>query len=254
MADPQPTDAHLRVAHSINEAIMMRDFSKRQRKILDLILRLSWGCGKKVAIIPRQKDFEAVGVGEGHIKAELSWLVESKIIVISESQYSFNKNYDDWQVSRVKPFLPKRLTELVRINLNGSKPQLTKTVRTNLPKQEETTYQNSKNPKAKLASPKEITKENPKEKEVKVGREGEAPPSPLHLNIYNEFINNFYWAFGRQPNTKERAQIRDLSHELTEHKCSEGMVKDALKEAAGYNKPNLSYVRAVLLNWLGVKR
>lgn len=128
MANPQPTDAHLRVAHSINEAIMLRDFTKRQRKVLDLILRLSWGCGKKTAIIPRQRDFEAVGIGETHITAELSWLIESKIVTTDSGEYSFNKDFDQWQVSRVKPYQPEKLTELVRLNLNGNRPELTKTV------------------------------------------------------------------------------------------------------------------------------
>jgi len=119
--NPQPTDPHLIVAHSIWEAIMQRDFSKRQVKILDLILRLSWGCGKKYAIIPKQKDFQVVGVGEGHIKAELNWMVTSKIITIDGDQYSFNKMFEEWQVSRVLPFIPEKLTELVSINIADAK-------------------------------------------------------------------------------------------------------------------------------------
>jgi len=165
MADPQPEDAHLRVAHSINEAIMLRDFSKRQRKILDLILRLSWGCGKKTAIITRQKDFAVVGVGEGHIKAEVIWLLQSKIIFIEGNEYRFNKNFDDWQISRVHPFEPEKLTEMVRLNLiktyqNGKiiGTELTETVSSNLPKQEESTYRNGKFLEPELASPKEILK------------------------------------------------------------------------------------------------
>lgn len=46
MVNPQPTDAHIRIAHSLFEEIAMRDFSKRQRIMIDLVLRLSWGCGK----------------------------------------------------------------------------------------------------------------------------------------------------------------------------------------------------------------
>jgi len=80
MANPQPTDAHLRMAHSINEAIMLRDFTKRQRKIPDLILRLSWGCGKKAAYIPHQKEFCVTGIYEPDVKKELIWLEQSKII------------------------------------------------------------------------------------------------------------------------------------------------------------------------------
>ena len=118
MANPQPTDPHLRTPHSITEALMMSTFTKRQRKILDLILRLSWGCSKNSALIPRQRDFEVLGITETHIGKELSGLIKSKVIFVEGNEYSFNKDYDQWQVSRVKPYMPEKLTELVRINLN----------------------------------------------------------------------------------------------------------------------------------------
>ena len=189
MANPQPTDAHIRIAHTINEAIMLRDFSKRQRKILDLVLRLSWGCGKKTANIERRNYFEIVGIGEGHIKLELDWLVASKIIFIDGSEYTFNKDFDQWQVSRVSPFLPDKLTELVRFNLNGYKltemvssidDELTESVSKNLPKREESTYRNGKFATPELASAKERGGE---------GRGGTPPPIKeilkKDINIYN---------------------------------------------------------------------
>ena len=128
MANPQPSDAHLRVAHSINEAIMTRDFTKRQRKILDLILRLSWGCGKKDAYIPHQADFRVVGVHEVDIKHELDWLTVSKVITREDQFYWFNKDFDQWEVSRVKPYLPEKLSELLTLNLNGNRPEVSKTL------------------------------------------------------------------------------------------------------------------------------
>jgi hypothetical protein len=114
------TEAHLRVAHKINEAIMQRDFSKRQRKVLDLILRLSWGCNKSVAVIPYQRDFEIVGISESKVKAELDWLISSRIITRDNDQYQFNKNFEEWQVSRVKPFQPDKLAKLVSLNIKDA--------------------------------------------------------------------------------------------------------------------------------------
>lgn len=132
MVNPQPTDAHIRIAHSIEEEIMMRDFTKRQRSILDLILRLSWGCGKKTAYIPLQKDFEMVGVDQTKIKTELMWLVNAKVISWNqdEKEFSFNKNYDEWRVSIVVGYDKKRFAELLNINLKtcqNSKFELAKT-------------------------------------------------------------------------------------------------------------------------------
>lgn len=159
MANPQPDDAHLRIAHSITEAIMLRDFTKRQRKVLDLILRLSWGCGKKTAIIPSQSCFSYIGVGKTHIKQELDWLETSKIIVRDDAEYQFNKDFDQWQVSRVFPFEPHKVTELVTLNLKQGHPKVTELVTTKLPKQELSGYRNSNITTPELASPKESIKE-----------------------------------------------------------------------------------------------
>lgn len=177
MAKPQPTEAHLRIAHRILAEIMASDFTKRQRKILDLILRLSSGCGKKEAFIPRKKDFEVVGVGEGHIKGELRWLQLAKVITISANQYSFNENYDEWRVSRAKGYDPEKLTELVRINLTH-KSKTYQNGKTNLPKEEDSASQSGKNSTSKLAS----AKENIKEKLYK--EKGELL-SPSHKELFN---------------------------------------------------------------------
>jgi len=74
VAKPQSISAHLRIAYSINEAIMLRDFSKRQSKIVDLIPRLSGGWVKKESYIPHQRDFEIVGIYQADVKSQLDWL------------------------------------------------------------------------------------------------------------------------------------------------------------------------------------
>lgn len=126
MANPQPTDAHIRIAHSISEAIMMRDFSKRQRAILDLILRLSWGCGKKTAIIPLKKDFRIIGVAETKIKDELEWLVNANVIEWSKetNEFGFLKDFEKWSVSIVPGYDRKRFDELLHINLTSQNGNL----------------------------------------------------------------------------------------------------------------------------------
>jgi len=123
MANPQPDDAHLRIAHSIHEQIMMRDFSKRQRSILDLVLRLSWGCGKKLATIPLLKDFELAGIGQNHVKKELLWLERALVISWDRqtNQFAFNKDYDQWRVSIVRGYDEDRLAKLVHLNIRTSR-------------------------------------------------------------------------------------------------------------------------------------
>jgi len=244
MANPQPTDAHLRVAHSINEAIMMRDFTKRQRKILDLILRLSWGCGKKEACIPYQKDFMIVGIAESHISTELKWLQVSKIIIVEGQTYSFNKDFCQWQISRVRPFQPDRLTELVSLNLNNTyrigkslKDELPKTGSGDFPKQEVGTSQNSKLPTPNLASAKERGGE---------GR-GKGPPHPIkerYIYITDfKFLNNL--TKGLLPVLTEGCStIKQLA--LYPDDWQVKAVDQAIK---GYDPANWSIVFGILKNW-----
>jgi len=160
VANPQPTDAHLRIAHQISEQLMVSHFTEQQRRILDLILRLSWGCGKKEATIPHQNNFEIVGVLEGHIKTHLDWLQEAKVIFRDGNTYSFNKNFDQWRVSRALAYTPSKLTELVRLNLNGSQQ--------NLPNREETPYRIGKKHLTEKGSPSDTNSDTPKERLKKV--------------------------------------------------------------------------------------
>jgi phage replication O-like protein O len=159
-------NGYTRIANNLFEAIMLREFTKRQRKILDLILRLSYGCNKGNAIIPYQRDFEVVGINEADIKEQLDWLEDSKIILRQGNQYSLNENIDDWQISRVQPFQPERLSELLRLNLKGTSKmlsianyQLGKPGNTSLVKHESGTSQNTNSIERDLASAKDITKD-----------------------------------------------------------------------------------------------
>lgn len=174
MANPQPTDAHLRIAHQISEQLMVSHFTAKQRRILDLILRLSWGCGKKQAHIPLQRDFEVIGIGEGHIKGELDILIRDKVLERDEDTYWFNKDFDKWRVSRARGYSQEKLTELVSLNLNHigkNLPNREVENHNNLPKREAETYRNGKKELTEMgsssdtesATPKEIVKESIKE-------------------------------------------------------------------------------------------
>ncbi len=120
MAEVHRTDAHLRLAHSLLEQFAVSDFSKRQYKILLFILRLSWGCGKKFAVIPKRSMFGQVGIGHQHIRAELAALVRDQVLWTNEdgTRFGLNKNYDEWRVSRAKGYDPAALTDLIFHNVD----------------------------------------------------------------------------------------------------------------------------------------
>jgi hypothetical protein len=98
---------------------MISGFTEHEIKILLFILRLSWGCGRHSAYIPRLKDFELIGVGENHVGIKLSYLIRSRVIFRDGCLYEFNKNYDDWQINRSRTFTPEGLSKLIGLNLNA---------------------------------------------------------------------------------------------------------------------------------------
>lgn len=121
MASPQPTDAHLRIAHTLLEEIAMRDFSKRQRSILDLLLRLSWGCGKKAWMYDGYADFEVVGVYRNVVSEELQFLEKNGVIKWFPEHriIMFNKHFEDWTIARKKKTSSEHMKKLVNSSLQN---------------------------------------------------------------------------------------------------------------------------------------
>jgi Bacteriophage replication protein O len=116
MANPQP-DKFIKLSNELYDAIMTSDFSKRQRNILDMIIRFSYGCRKKTALL-RNSDFEQCGVGRNKIKAELEYLEQAKVIIRDGELIQLNKNYDQWRVNLVKTFNKQKFNEILKRNLS----------------------------------------------------------------------------------------------------------------------------------------
>ena len=119
MADVHQSDAHLRLAHSLLEQFAVGNFTMRQYKILLFILRLSWGCGKKFAVIPHRSEWNQIGIGHQHISRELAILVRDKVLVVNEAgtRFSLNKDYDGWRMGRAAGYDPASLKALVAHNI-----------------------------------------------------------------------------------------------------------------------------------------
>ncbi len=65
-----------------------------------------------------------------------------------------------------------------------------------------------------------------------------------------------YEIIPRKPDARESAQLRDLAKEISAAGgCPLDYVDQAFRDAAGRpDKMHISYVRAILLEWLGVER
>ena len=113
----------------------------------------------------------------------------------------------------------------------------------------------SKLQESPLTTPLEIEKDKGKRK----GRGRGILPSALGSRsppslATTALLENFPKAFGRNPNSRELAYLRDIEKEISAAGATSEQIHDAFKEAAAQNKLHLSYVRAILLDWLGVER
>lgn len=82
-----------------------------------------------------------------------------------------------------------------------------------------------------------------------------SPPSLTGLSLFEFLKNTFPQAFGREPNSREVAQLRDLGKEISAAGgATAEQVYDAFKEACSQSKLSVRYVRAILFAWLGLER
>lgn len=146
MANPQTENGFLQIANEIWNEVIRRDFTKRQKDIIQFIWRLSYGCKKKTAYIPMIKDFELCGVGQSNITKELKYLVDARVISWDRESctFSVNKDYERWQVSPVRGWDEERFKSLIHLNIEKKTYQNDKSELKKQPRKVIVTYQNKK--------------------------------------------------------------------------------------------------------------
>ena len=262
MANPQPTDSHIRIANEIETELLRSKFTQRQYSILRFILRLSWGCGKKTAVIPQLKDFELCGVLKTHIKAELEHLIGMKVITWNRhtNEFGFNKDYEQWRVTPAKGWDGARFKELLSINLatrngyqNGN--SVTDSDVTQLPKVEPS-YQ--KNDVTQLPKVEPETGHNPCDdwildpsitKEITSNDKEQQPLQPRAgvENLLRRFGEEFK-AAGIAFSSFDREEI-DTWLRDPRYCYSPDLIMRALKEAVLHKKVNVPYIDSILRGW-----
>lgn len=115
MANPQP-DEFTRISNELFEAILLSNFKKRQLNIILLVIRLSYGCGRKYAVL-RQADFKIIGIDKSDIKKELDQLIQSGVLTIDGERIALNKDYDRWQIFRAHPGGADKFKQVLKRNL-----------------------------------------------------------------------------------------------------------------------------------------
>jgi len=125
MANPQP-DKFTRISNELLEAVLLTNFTKRQLNIILLVIRFSYGCGRKYALL-RQSDFGIAGIYKGDVKRELEQLEAADVLHVDGEKISLNKDHDRWRISPVNTGSRERLKEVLKRNLEEKKVSKTLT-------------------------------------------------------------------------------------------------------------------------------
>ncbi len=118
MANPQAEDGYTKIANEIMEALARIRIPGEARQVLDVILRKTYGWGKKKDRIALSQFYESTGgMKKPSISRAIKMLLAIKLITVSEKanrngqEYEFNKDYETWNP------LAKKLT--LAITLKG---------------------------------------------------------------------------------------------------------------------------------------
>lgn len=112
MANPQKENGHIRIANEVVNKFCCYRLSGQEWQVLWVILRKTWGWGKKVDKISHSQFAELTGINRRHIWLIIQGLIEKELVfkTITEKgdsvivSYGIQKNYDKWRVS------PKKVT------------------------------------------------------------------------------------------------------------------------------------------------
>jgi phage replication O-like protein O len=104
-----------RIPNSILATLITRDITKRQTKIVQLVLRLTYGCQVPWALYEKRY-FQVAGLHRGTIGQELKKLVLMRVIETDDEKkvIRVNPRIEEWQCSRNKNITPDSVPELMR--------------------------------------------------------------------------------------------------------------------------------------------
>jgi len=105
VASPQVEDGYTRIANELLEAIYSTRFNGTQFKILLCIIRYTYGFKRKSHNLSISFISKATGVSKRYISAELSRLIDNKVIAVLQEHtdttsrvLALNKNYKQWTI------------------------------------------------------------------------------------------------------------------------------------------------------------
>ena len=105
MADVQPENGYTKIANELIEALARAKLNGTQRRILDIIIRSTYGWNKKSHPISLTFIEQGTGIDKTQIKRELKTLIQKQIVKVyvepdfnNPREIGINKDYDKWGV------------------------------------------------------------------------------------------------------------------------------------------------------------
>lgn len=119
MANVQTENGYTKIADELLEALYSTNFSEPERRMIDLIIRYSYGCNKHSITLKQWNDICLAGIPAGKIQHYLNHLKTSNILFIDEDTKTLmlNKNYDQWRIPTVNGYDPEQAKTLLSFNL-----------------------------------------------------------------------------------------------------------------------------------------
>ncbi|MEK3718920.1 replication protein [Paenibacillus sp. FSL R7-0333] len=116
MAKPQKENGFAPIANEILDEICQYTFNGAQLRIVLKIWRLTYGYNRK------DHDFsitflqQVTGISGRTVKKEVAFLIKSKVLLVTKNEtkttarrLAFNKNYDDWTITKSGDFVEEQM-------------------------------------------------------------------------------------------------------------------------------------------------
>lgn len=114
-------NGYVKIANNLFDNIIFRDFTNRERAVIFLIIRLSYGFNHKVAIIKPKARFGLIGVHRQHIDRALDSLIAKNVVISrGNDEYALNKHFDEWDVKLNKHFDEDNFNALKGLQFRGN--------------------------------------------------------------------------------------------------------------------------------------
>lgn len=109
------TEGFSRIPHTLFNVLLLLELTSRERRVIELILRLTYGClGQRWARFSLS-DLQVVGIGKNHAREVIDGLLQKQFILKHDKTkaYRLNNEYFISEVTKSGTFKIERLAELV---------------------------------------------------------------------------------------------------------------------------------------------